>query len=214
VNYLLIGQVLRNVLNVISGVPGATAQGDGQPVYFPQVGTGPITDGNGHDIGTISANNDQARVTYDVISENTLGFDEWRDTYDPDVVIPGDTYTGPGAPLGGVITTVSGNRELVVQVKVECFEQSDGKGPMPIASAIRTRFGLPTIVEALTAAEIAQQMIRPTITTSYDDENGRRVSVAMFEIVFNGADSADDDPVTTIETIGMPKPPTDLQVNT
>lgn len=215
-NFLLIDQTLRNVLNVISGVPANTAQGAGQPILFPQVGTGPITDGRGNRIALGS--NGQAKITYDYISIAGWGYDEWRTRYDATIQIPGDTYepdpAHPDLRLGGVITTNTGVRALTVQIKVECFDSSDGKAAWPILEKVRTRMGLPTVIDALAEAGIAIQTIGASHPAEYDDANGRRVSVAFFEIVFNGSDAEDDDPATTIESATVPYQPPHFTTST
>lgn len=194
--------VLKVVVNAVAGIPANLAQQDDSSIYFPQIGSGAITDGAGHNIGSGAGTNPQARATIQILSVAGWGFDEWRRTYDPDAVIPGDTYSGPGAPLGGIIYEVKGTRAVTVQFMVECFDQT-GAGAHVFLEQIRTRIGLPSIEETLNAAGFAYQTIKASHTADYDDENGRRVDVALFEMVFNAFDTATDDPVTTIETVDL-----------
>jgi hypothetical protein len=198
VNFLAIDQTLRAVLNAVSGLPVALAQDDGQSQFFAQVGTGAVTDGHGNSLGT--GNNKQASVTYDILSILGVGWDEWRTRYDVNVKPAGDTYPGS---LGSIITENTGNRELHIQVKVESFDARDGLGPLPIIERIRTAFPLPSVLELLNDAGLALQGVGATTLTSYDDDNGRRVNVAIVDVVFNGADGIEDLPVTTIEQLDL-----------
>lgn len=207
---------MASVLNVISGIPGAGTVDASQHQNFPQVGNGPITDGRGNKIG--QGTNTAAKVTYDIISIGQWGYDEWRTRYDATAQIPGDTYqpdpNDPTARLGGVIYENTGVRDVHCQVKVECFDQSNGKGAWPILERVRTRCGLPTVIDAFRAAGFGIQTIGAASPADYDDDNQRRVSVAFFEIVFNAADSAEDDPQPTIEQVTVPYLPPAFTVST
>jgi hypothetical protein len=199
-NFDAIVLAFNAIFATLSGIP--VAQGDDQSAFFGQIGEGTITDKDGHTV-RLSASNSQARITWDVLGIEGIGWDEWRKTYDPDAVIPGDTYAGPGAPLGGIVYETTGNRGLRIQVKVECFDQSNGHSAHPLLERVRTGRGLPTICDALAAVGLGWREISKSTTTDYKDDNGRQVSVALFEIVFNAADSAIDDPVGTLETFDM-----------
>lgn len=201
-NFLAIDQTLRTVLNAISGLPVGLAQDAGQSQYFAQVGTGAVTDGHGNSLGT--GDNKQDSLTYDILSVSGIGTDELRTRYDAAVLQPGDTYTGPGSPLGSVISEKTGQREMHVQIKCESFVAVDGGGPFPAIERIRTAIGLPSVLDLLNAAGLAIQGCEDTISTTYDDDNGRAVNVAILEIVFNCADGVEDIPQTTIETIDAP----------
>lgn len=214
-DFLAIDRTLTNVLNVISGVGAANAADASQPGYFPRVG-GDATDGRGNLVSS-GEGNTLAKVTYDFISIGDWGFDEWRTRYDATAQIPGDTYqpdpAHPSQRLGGVIVEATGVREITVQVKVECFDQSNGKGAWPILERIRMRLKLPTILDTLRDdAGLGIQTIGKAQPADYDDDNSRRVSCAFFEVIFNTADSAEDDPITTIEQVTAPTPGAGLTV--
>lgn len=206
-DFLAIDNVLRATLNVISGVSASNAQDASQAGFFPQVG-GVATDGRGNVVST-NAGSALAKVTYDFISIGQWGFDEWRQRYDASAQIPGDTYepdpTHPDNRLGGVVIEATGVRQITVQVKVECFDQSNGKGAWPILEKIRMRLSLPTVIDNLRSlAGLGIQTIGGSHAADYEDDNSRTVSVAFFEVIFNAADSAEDDPVTTIEQVDAP----------
>ena len=192
--------VLKTVCNAVVDIPANLTQQADSSLYFPQIGAGAITDGNGNPIGSGTGTNPQANVTVEILSIQGLGFDEWRKSYDPAARPAGDTYSGPGAPLGGIVYEVKGFREVTVQFMVECFDES-GAGAHVFLEQIRTRIGLPSIEIELNTAGFAYQTIKASHTADYDDESGRRVDVALFEMVFNAFDTATDDPLTTIETV-------------
>lgn len=194
---------LQAVLNVACGIPGSTAAPANGSFVFPQVGADGVALPNGDMPG-----NELAKLTYDVISIVGLGNDEARNTYDPDAVIEGDEYEpdpdDPEARLGGVIQSIHGNRLITVQVK--CEQQApNAAGAFTYIERVRTRMVLPSVSEALEAKGLAVADMTAARPASYVDNNGRTVAVVYFEIVFNAADSASDDPVTTIETADKPE---------
>jgi hypothetical protein len=201
-NTALINSTLRTVFNTISGLPIGIAQAADQSQYFAQVGVGLVTDGHGNTLGT--GTNQQATLDFDIISAFGVGRDEWRTRYDSTVFQPGDTYAGPGAPLGSVITESTGNRELHAQLRSECFISLDADTPFDIVERCRTALRLPTVLDLLNSAGIAIQKIGETRCTEYDDDNGRRVKAAILEIIFNAADGIEDLPQTTIEIVQPP----------
>lgn len=207
IDFARINATLRAVLNTLSGIPGEITQEAAQPEFYPQVGVDLLANG---ETGT----NLRARVTFEVLSAVGVMWDEWRTAYDPDVEIPGDTFVPdpahPDQRLGGVIYDTSGNRELTIQVKVESWDVRDGFAAQSYIEKIRTRIYLPTISDAFNAVALAVQNVTPSRNMNYDDEDGNRVSASVIEIVFNGADSAQDDPVTTIEIVD---PPTLTEIN-
>jgi hypothetical protein len=92
-----------------------------------------------------------------------------------------------------------------VQIKAECFAPTGG-GAFAYVERVRTRLGLPTINDRLEAVGFAVCSCGDSRPADYTDDNGRTVSVAWFEVTFNAADQADDDPITTIETIEADDP--------
>lgn len=191
---------LKAIADVVSGVPGQLTQQEDSSWVYPQIGTGTITDATGTTVAT--GTNPQARITVEIIGLNGLGYDEHRRHYDPAIRPAGDTYAGPGAPLGSIVEGVTGQRELVVQFKCECYDES-GAGSHVFIERIRTRLRLPSVQATLNAAGAALQKCGPSYPADYDDENGRRVDGEVLEVRFNTADYAADDPVTTIETVPL-----------
>lgn len=187
---------LQAILDVVCGIPGSISADGRAPFYFPNVGAAGelLPDGS-------TNTNTLAKVEYMIVSTTGVGTDELRTEYDPDLVIPGDTYQpNPDAPLerlGGLVQSMHGNRLVTVQIKCECYA-STGGGAFAFVERVRTRLGLPTITDRLEQAGFAVCEDRDARPADYE-ENGRTVSVAWFEVVFNAADRADDDPITTIE---------------
>lgn len=192
---------LAALLNIAAGVPGSTAQYTDGPFVFPQVGAdGVVTLPDGS-----TATNELTKLEYEIVSIVGLGNDELRNPYDPDVLLPGDTYEpdpeDPDARLGAVIPTQHGNRIITLQVKAETQAPS-AAGAWQYIERIRTRLGLASFNESLEAVGLAVNDMREARPFSYTDDSGRTVQVVIFELVLNAADSAQDDPITTIEQLG------------
>jgi hypothetical protein len=192
---------LASLLNVAAGVPGSTAQYTDGPFVFPQVGgdgVQTLPDGS-------TATNALTKLEYEIVSIVGLGVDELRNPYDADTLIAGDTYEpdpeDPDARLGAILPTMQGNRIITLQVKAETQAPS-AAGAWQYIERIRTRLGLESFNEALEAVGLAVNDMREARPFSYTDDSGRTVQVVIFELVLNAADSAQDDPVTTIEQLG------------
>lgn len=196
---------LQAILDVVCGIPGSITADQRAPFRFPNVGL----DGAALPDGKTSTNT-LAKVEYMIVSISGHGNDEQRNAYDPGLVIPGDTYqpnpAQPSQRLGGVVTSVTGNREIVVQIKAEAHDPRAG-GAFAYVERVRTRLGLPTITDRLEAAGLAVQDTRDARPADYENSNGRAVSVAWFEVIFNAADVASDDPATTIEALEAEEDP-------
>lgn len=190
---------LQAILDVVCGIPGSITTDERGAFYFPNVGA----DGAALPDGSTNTNT-LAKLEYSIVSITGVGNDELRAVYDPDVVIPGDTYEpNPDDPLerlGGKIESIHGNRQVRVQIKAESFAPTGG-GAFAYVERVRTRIVLPTISDRLDAVGFAVADYSDARPADYV-ENGRTVSVAWFEITFNAADVADDDPLTTVETLG------------
>ena len=110
------------LLTRLSGVPAnvVNARDDGANYTFPA--GAPYPEPGSTDEG-------QVKVDFSVVSETPWGRDEERTVYDPDAVIEGDTYAGPGAPLGGVVYSVNGRRisETVPEGEVFYFRNVRNK---------------------------------------------------------------------------------------
>ncbi len=196
---------LQAILDVVCGIPGSISQDERAPFYFPNVGL----DGAALPDGSTSTNT-LAKVEWSILSISAIGNDEQRNEYDPNTAIAGDTYQpNPAQPterLGGVVTSVTGNREIVVQIKAETYDPRGG-GAFAFCERVRTRLGLPTIGDRLESAGVAVQDTRDTRPADFVDANGRTVSVAWFEVILNAADTATDDRVTTIEETAAEEDP-------
>ena len=191
--------ILEAVLDVACGIPGTITRDMNSPFMFPQVGP------SGEALPDLSlSTNALAKLEWKIVSVVGLGFEEQREEYDPLLVIPGDTYEpdplDPLARLGGVVTTVSGNRVIHVQVKCEAHAPGGG-GAFMFLEKCRTRLCLPSVIDTLEAAGFAIADVSDARCVDFTDPNGRLVSAALFELTVNAADAASDDPVTTIETV-------------
>jgi hypothetical protein len=187
---------LQAILDVVCGIPGSIAGDERGAFYFPNVGA------NGEVLPDGSTNtNTLAKVEYSIVSVVALGSDELRTVYDPALAIPGDTYVPPeGGTLGGTRQYAHGNRQVRVQIKAESFAPTGG-GAFAYVERVRTRLGLPSITDRLEAVGVAVADTSDTRPADYTIDAGRIVSVAYFEVTFNAADVAEDDPVTTIEEL-------------
>lgn len=192
---------LAAMLNVAAGIPGSTANYTDGAFVFPQVGA----DGVVLPDGSLPTN-ELTKLEYEIVSIVGLGQDEQRNRYDADVLIDGDTYEpNPADPLerlGASIQNVSGNRIVTLQIKAETQAPS-AAGAWLYIERIRTRLGLSSFNEALEAVGLAINDTREARPFSYTDDSGRTVQVVIFELVLNAADSAEDDPVTTIEQVSV-----------
>lgn len=177
------------LLTTLSGAPAlvANARDDGNNFTFPAGAPYP-------EVG--SADEGQVKIDFSIVSESTWGRDEERPAYDPSAQIPGDTYAGPGAPLGGVVYAVNGNRELVIEVTCDRFNQS--QPAYETLQRVRDKLWLPSTRAACAALGIAVSKSRPIMRVDAELD-GRAVSRYVFEIVANSMSNASDAPVTTIE---------------
>src|SRR5512146_900150 len=193
---------LEAVLKVCCGIPGSVPRDAAVPFVFPEVGA----DGNVLPNGD-TGQNTIATPTYDIISIVGLGRDELRTYYDPDIDLTtsadGDTFEpdpdDPLARLGATVATVSGNRQVTVQFKCE-VQAAARVDAFVYLERVRSRLGLPSVVDALDAAGFALAHVGAAHPADYRDDSGLTIKVGVFEIVLNAADCAVDDPTTTIET--------------
>lgn len=192
---------LAAMLNVAAGVPGATANYSDGSFVFPQVGADGVAvlpDGN-------LPTNELTKLEYEIVSIVGLGWEELRNPYDPDTLIDGDTYEpdpdDPDARLGAVIPTLGGNRVITLQVKAETQAPS-AAGAWLYIERIRTRIVLDSFNENLEAVGLAVADVGIATPHSYRDDSGRKVQVVILELVLNAADNQQDDPLTSIETMG------------
>jgi hypothetical protein len=152
---------------------------------------------------------DMTRLVWQVTDIDSIGMDELRTEYDPDLEIEGDTYEpdpeDPGARLGGVVYTACGPRSYTIELRVEC-ENQDVEA-RPFLQRVRDKISLPSAQRELYALGLGFREAGPILDASFDDDDGRTVSVYVCELFFNAAASVDDDPVTTIESIQLIEDP-------
>lgn len=170
---------------------GGTSQDGQQAFYFPQ------NDGSGN----LDSQNTLAKITFSITNVRGIGWEEWRRTYDPTIVIPGDTFPGN---LGGIVYSNEGNRVVTVSLLCECWDLT-GAGAAQYLERIRTAITLPGFILSLRALKCAINDIGITQPADYTDDNGRDVSGAMLEFKFNISDAALDIPITTIEKVTRPR---------
>lgn len=181
------------LLQTLSGVPANVVNSKDNGVNFTFPAGAPYPEAGSEDEG-------QVKIDFAIISEATWGRDELRQSYDPTAVIPGDTYSGPGAPLGGVVYAVNGNRELVIQVACDRYNVS--QPAFETLRNIRDRLWLPSTRAACKALGIAVSKSGPILRIDAELD-GRSVSRYTFEITANVMANASDAPVTTIETVNV-----------
>lgn len=179
------------LLTRLSGVPAyvATGRDDGVNYTFPA--GAPYPDPGSTDEGQVSLN-------FSITGETTVGRDELRTVYDPDTHPAGDTYAGPGAPLGSVIYSANGNRELTIAITCDRFNQS--QPAYETIQRIRDRLWLPSTRAACADLGIAVSKSGRIMRVDADLD-GRSVSRYILEVTANTMSNASDDPVTTIETV-------------
>ena len=181
------------LLTRLSGVPAGVATGRDDGLSFTFPAGAPFPEPGSTDLGQVSLN-------FSIVSSSTWGRDELRTEYDPDAVIPGDTYAGPGAPLGGVVYSANGNRELLIQVTCDRFDQS--APAYETLQRVRDKLWLPSARAACHDLGIAVSKAGRILRIDADLD-GRSVSRYVLEITANAMSNASDDPVTTIENVNV-----------
>lgn len=182
------------LLTRLSGVPAnvANARDDGLKFTFPAAA--PYPEPGTTDMGQVALN-------FAVLGESPVGRDELRTAYDPDTQPEGDTYDGPGAPLGSVVYSANGNREITLEITCDRFDQTSPA--FETLQRIRDKLWLPSARAECAALGIA---ISKTGRISRVDANlldGRSVSRYVLEVTANAMSNASDDPITTIETANV-----------
>jgi len=141
----------------------------------------------------------QDQIEFAVISDVPYGDWELRQRYAADVPYPGDTYDGPGAPLGTIICEINQNKQITIQVTVSnAFQEVNAREQ---ARAMADRLALPSALDELRAMGLALAdvgEVRGPIPEL--DPNYKAVSKYAFEFVCNHMSYAIDAPQTTIET--------------
>jgi hypothetical protein len=177
--YTGIVEMFRNLSGVV-----ASAQKGGRFQFAPKSGS-------------------RARLDVNILSVRSLGQDEVIGAYDPDAEIEGDEYEpnpdDPEERLGGIVFTLEGVRQIVVEVMITA-ERQDATA-LPHTEGIRDRLELPSSVAALEALGLGVARIGPTRSIDFPGPDKRELSAYVFEVTLNAGASATDAPVTTIETV-------------
>ena len=183
---------LTSLLSRISALPKSMIASVGSGVAAGSVGA---RDGN----VTFPMTKKLAQIEFAIVSVLPLGTDEERSHFDPNAIIQGDISGPGGTPQnGGVIYEVCGNRTWTIEISIECWDLK--KGP-DYARACHDRISLPSARAELAALGLPLSGIGDLNDASYEDEEGRAVSLFIFEITCNGSTVVVDEPVTTIETV-------------
>ncbi len=139
-------------------------------------------------------------LTFHLVKVTTLGRDGYEIEWDEDAPIEGDTSGPQGAPAdGGLIYTATGPRIVHVEASLETWNQD-----IPAHDYMRRfrdRLPLPSARAELVAVGLALNTASEIRDASYEDEEGRAVSVYSFELWFNAFSSESDDPITTIDRV-------------
>ena len=164
----------------------------------------------GNEAGSYAADGDQTSIDIRLRGVEAIGRDETRTVYDPSAVIPGDVYQpdplNPSARLGGVVSTVSGNRKLAVQVLVDCADQT--VTAFYFTELIRVGLKLPRSRTTLKAAGLAIHSIGKSTPLPAEYHANRELSRAVLEFWLNSSDALSDRPITTIEDVDVHVTPT------
>lgn len=130
-----------------------------------------------------------------------VGRAELREEYDPDTLIAGDTYEpdpeDPEARLGAIIVTSHGQSTWTIELRAESSNQS--KPAVEHIRALVESMRLPSVADELEAIGLAYTAWDEITDDTYDDEEGRAVSVHIARVFFNGSSFRQDAPITTIE---------------
>jgi hypothetical protein len=159
--------------------------------------SGVSADASGDADGTFSFPSDttQASLRWRIRGEDSLGSDELRTSINEDYEFAGDS----SGKTGAVLYTLIGQRELFVEVRIECGRQD--VTARPALEALRTRIGLPSSLRTLRELGLALVRIGRIIEAPGYNPDGRALSVYLVEITFATTSIEVDTPATTIETI-------------
>lgn len=106
------------------------------------------------------------------------GWDELRGEYDEDA----DT----------VVRALVGPRELRIDVRIESTSGKPGQTAHQWASTLATRLQRESVLELLSEGGLALATIGPSTNAIYNSDD-RKISVVVFEIVFNALENDRDD---------------------
>jgi hypothetical protein len=101
--------------------------------------------------------------------------------------------TGGTEEAPTIITTHSGPRAILVEVKVESDNQHTQAAADTLSELLRTRLYRAAIQAALKTAGIGVGQLFETVEASYTGEQGRRVSVGITEVWWNLAQNDVDE---------------------
>lgn len=184
-----------SLLERLSGVPAHVANsGDDGPDYTFPAGA-PFPEPGSTDEGQVS-------LHFAVMMIATHGADETRQVYDADLEIDGDAYVpdpeNPEERLGGIVTSVNGNRDVTIEITCDRFDTS--APAFETLARIRDKLWLPSARQACADLGIAVRGSSP-ITRVDAEIDGRGVSRYTLELRCNAMANAEDEAITTIETV-------------
>jgi hypothetical protein len=132
----------------------------------------------------------QAIASVKFISTSALGIDELRtaeNDLDEDMLDP----------------TVTGHRVMTVSCQVKSIRARAPSHAFALAERLRTRLRMPTTKAAFKAAGIALADATSITDLSYEDENGRVIGLAGFDVRLNVAAAETDSTLGTIGTVEL-----------
>lgn len=187
-----------SLLERLSGVPAhvANSADDGPDFTFPA--GAPFPEPGSTDEGQVS-------LHFAVSMIATHGEDETRQVYNEEIEIDGDEYEpdpeDPEARLGGIVTSVNGNRDVTIEITCDRFDTS--APAFETLARIRDKLWLPSARQACADLGIAVRGSLP-ITRVDGNLDGRSVSRYTLELRCNAMSNAtDDEPITTIESVPL-----------
>lgn len=112
----------------------------------------------------------------------SIGQDETRRGFDPDE----DVLT----------ETQSGNRHLPVSIRIEADTQKPGENAQAVAMRLRARLSRSNVLDALQAGNVALVEVMPTINADYRDQDARKVSLAVVDVLFATTENDANDAIS------------------
>ena len=179
---------LRTIFARLSGLPEANIASPDTRAAVPSFGAA-------YPSGPVGS---ALQIKFKLFGDRELMYDE-RGGYDPLVQPPGDTYSGPGAPLGSYVYTVSFQGQVTCSVRIETIDQTDDGTAFPAALKLARGLRLPSVSDSMQDLGLSIANIGDVRDLSYA-ENGRQKSAAQFDVLLNTSHEITDDPLTTIES--------------
>lgn len=180
--------LLADLITTYAGLPAAATQARDE---------GAST--NGSPGFSFPADDAGSSIEYAIFSITPNGKAEIRNTYDPTLVIPGDTSGPGGTPaLGGIVQTANQNEEVVIEVSATVQGVST-----PAWEALRNfkaSLALEDAHQKFVAMGLAYWKSGP-VTEIAGWVQGRRISKYVLELWCNAMSNATNSPITTIQHV-------------